>query len=314
MAVVDNRLLEAHNKQYQSTVVELLARNKGGYLKRKTKHQNCKGNESTFFNTVGGIIVNRTGNFADGNFTEVSGNFVKGLGNTDFAIKKIEVKPVPIYAGTYVHETEYDKTLINIDQTIVAGHVDALAVEEDLDVLKALCQGLKSGFARPVPSANIIGDKAVALTVDSYIKAIEMARLILGTGENISIIANKKDIIELKMSENYMGMSKEYGHYFGERAVGDTRFATCELITWRDDLLDVALAHADGGALTDTATVGRIMVMVDNRALCSASWNESIKTGITYHPDRSEYLLKATIDVGASILDPRAIFVIQFKK
>ncbi|MGL5190445.1 MAG: hypothetical protein ACRC7S_12445, partial [Cetobacterium sp.] len=70
----NSKIKPIHQKQYQSTLIELLSRNKGGKLKSRTRVQNCKGNESTFFNTIGGTTINRTGNFLKGNFRVTAGD------------------------------------------------------------------------------------------------------------------------------------------------------------------------------------------------------------------------------------------------
>ncbi|MGL5751652.1 MAG: phage capsid protein [Paraclostridium sp.] len=306
----NSKIKPIHQKQYQSTLIELLSRNKGGKLKSRTRVQNCKGNESTFFNTIGGTTINRTGNFLKGNFRVTDG--ASKAENLAYQMDRIEVAPVPVYAGNWVHETHYLKTVLNIEQAICNAQTDQLGVEEDIEILKAIGAGLQSGADAKikVPTANIYGVTTEALTLKNFVTAMEVARLMLGTGERLTIIANKKDIATLRTSENYAGLSAEMKSYFGEQTVAGENIATGNIVTWRDDLLDGALTLA---GTTDTATVGRMIVMVE-KSVGVATWYDTVEAKITYHSDLSEYLLKSNISVGASIIDPRGIFVIQFKK
>ncbi|MGL5798440.1 MAG: phage capsid protein [Cetobacterium sp.] len=306
----NSKIKPIHQKQYQSTLIELLSRNKGGKLKSRTRVQNCKGNESTFFNTIGGTTINRTGDFLEGNFTLVDGS--KTAENLGYQMDRIEVAPSAIYAGNWVHETHYLKTVLNIEQAICNAQTDQLGIEEDIEVLKAIGAGLQSGANAQikVPAANIYGTTTEPLTLKNFVTAMEVARLMLGTGERLTIIANKTDIATLRTSENYAGLSAELKSYFGEQTVAGENMATGNIVTWRDDLLDGALTLV---GTTDTETVGRMIVMVE-KCVGVATWYDTIEAKITYHSEKSKYLLKSNISVGASIIDPRGIFVIQFKK
>ncbi|MGL4999548.1 MAG: hypothetical protein ACRC5T_11315 [Cetobacterium sp.] len=307
------KITPVHQKQYQSSVITLLARNKGGKLKQRCQTQNCKGNESTFFNTVGGTTISRTGNFLAGNFTDATSGAVKGAENVSYQLQRIEVTPKPIYAGNFVHETHYDKTMVNLDQVITEVQMDALGVEEDKEVLLAIGRRMATAAARPVPAANYYGKKAEALTLENFVTAMEIARLMLGTGERLTIIADKAAIAKLRTANEFAGLSAEMQSYFGVQTPGNENIATGNIVTWRQDLLDAALADATGAALTDTATVGRIIIMVE-KAVGVANWNDTVEAGIHYQSQQSEYLLKAKIDIGCEVLDPQGIFVIEYLK
>lgn len=302
-----------YQKQYQDSVVELLSRNKGRKLRDRCRVQNCKGSESTFFNTVGGTQISRTGNFLKGNFTDTSSGAVVGAENVDYTLQKIEISPAPIYAGNWVHENEYNKTMVNLDAVITQVQVDTLAIEEDKEVLYAMCRGLKTGYARPIPPENFFGEVDEALTLESFVEAVEIARMILGMGEYISIIGNKMDIVSLKLSNSFTALNEDFKTYFEPQTAGKEGFATGNIITWRKDILDECLASSLGGALTDTDTVGRILIAVD-KAVGLATWYDTIEARIDYFPAQSEYLLKSNVSIGTELIDPQGIFVIQFAK
>lgn len=310
--MADAKLNPSFQKKYQQSVIELLARNKGGKLKSRARVQNCKGNESTYFNTIGGTQISRTGDFLKGNFLAASGTSINGAENHTYQLAKIEVAPKPIYAGNFVHETDYNKTMVNLDQVITEAQVDALGVEEDKEILLAIARRMRTGATRPVPAKNYYGDKATPLTLDAFVRAMEIARLMLGTGERLTIIADKGAIADLRTSDNFAGLNAEMQAYFGTQTVGGDNIATGNIITWRQDLIASALADATvGGAFTDTATVGRIIIMVE-KAVGVASWNESIDAKISYQDTLSAYLLKSSMDIGAEVLDPEGLFVIEY--
>lgn len=300
--------------KYQTGVIESFARNKGSDLQNRCVVQNCTGDKETVFNKVGAVTVNETGQFGEGNFTVVNGTVVKLTENTGYELTTITVAPKSIYAGNFVNEDDYNKTMINLDQVIINAQVDALNIARDKKIVKAIAKGLTENDADLlIPATNKYGDKAVALTADMFVEAMEIARLMLGTGERLTIIADKSAIAKIKMDKTTTVLSQDFKEYFGLQTAGATNLATGSIITWRADILDECISAADGGAAADTATVGRMFVLVD-KTVGIATWSDSVTGQITYHSEKSQYLLKSKISVGATILDPYGIFVIEYLK
>ena len=282
----DARILPVHRKEYQNSVIELMSNNYGGKLRKWCIVQNCKGNTSTIFNTVEGTEINRTGDFNKGRFVGGTGN--QETENNDFKFGTVEVSPAPIYAGNWIHETQYEQTMVNIDSAVSETQVRTLGVEEDKDIIKAM----KEVELAPT---HKFGDKAKPLTLKTFVEAIDWARLFLGTGTPIAILANKKDIAALRTEDGFKALSADYAQYFGVQKPGTDDIATGELITWRHDLLEE----------------GEMYFLAD-RVMGLATWNDNIGTSINYFSDKSKYLLKAWTSLGVKNLDKLGVFKLEF--
>lgn len=284
----DARIKDIHRKDYQNAVIELMSNNSGGKLRKWCIVQNCKGNTSTIFNTVEGTEINRTGDFEQGRFVGgTNGN--QETENVDFKFGTVEVAPAPIYAGNWVHETQYDQTMINIDSAIAETQVRSLGVEEDKDIIKAI-------KAVEFATNHKFGESSNPLTLKTFVEAIDWARLFLGTGTPIAIIANKSDIVKLRTEEGFKALSADYAQYFGVQKPGTEDIATGELITWRHDLLEP----------------GEMYFLAD-RVMGLATWNDNIGTSISYKDDKSKYLLKAWTSLGVKNLDKLGVFKLEFQ-
>ena len=284
----DARIKDIHRKDYQNAVIELMSNNSGGKLRKWCIVQNCKGNTSTIFNTVEGTEINRTGDFEQGRFVGgTNGN--QETENVDFKFGTVEVAPAPIYAGNWVHETQYDQTMINIDSAIAETQVRSLGVEEDKDIIKAI-------KAVEFAITHKFGESSNPLTLKTFVEAIDWARLFLGTGTPIAIIANKSDIVKLRTEEGFKALSADYAQYFGVQKPGTEDIATGELITWRHDLLEP----------------GEMYFLAD-RVMGLATWNDNIGTSISYKDDKSKYLLKAWTSLGVKNLDKLGVFKLEFQ-
>lgn len=284
----DTRIKDVHRKQYQNSVIELMSNNAGGKLRKYCIVQNCKGNTSTIFNTVEGTAINRTGDFEQGRFVGgTNGN--QETENNDFKFGIVEVAPAPIYAGNWVHETQYEQTMLNIDSAISETQVRSLGVEEDKDIIKAI-------KAVSLEATHKFGNSTTPLTLKTFVEAIDWARLFLGTGTPIAILANKKDIAKLRTEDGFKALSSDYAQYFGTQKPGTEDIATGELITWRHDLLE------DGE-----------MYFLADRVMGLATWNDNIGTSISYKDEKSKYLLKAWTSLGVKNLDKLGVFKVEFK-
>ena len=284
----DARIKDIHRKDYQNAVIELMSNNSGGKLRKWCIVQNCKGNTSTIFNTVEGTEINRTGDFEQGRFVGgTNGN--QETENVDFKFGTVEVAPAPIYAGNWVHETQYDQTMINIDSAIAETQVRSLGVEEDKDIIKAI-------KAVEFATTHKFGESSNPLTLKTFVEAIDWARLFLGTGTPIAIIANKSDIVTLRTDDGFKALSADYAQYFGVQKPGTEDIATGELITWRHDLLEP----------------GEMYFLAD-RVMGLATWNDNIGTSISYKDDKSKYLLKAWTSLGVKNLDKLGVFKLEFQ-
>lgn len=284
----DTRIKDVHRKQYQNSVIELMSNNAGGKLRKYCVVQNCKGNTSTIFNTVEGTAINRTGDFEQGRFVGgTNGN--QETENNDFKFGIVEVAPAPIYAGNWVHETQYEQTMLNIDSAISETQVRSLGVEEDKDIIKAI-------KAVSLEATHKFGNSTTPLTLKTFVEAIDWARLFLGTGTPIAILANKKDIAKLRTEDGFKALSSDYAQYFGTQKPGTEDIATGELITWRHDLLE------DGE-----------MYFLADRVMGLATWNDNIGTSISYKDEKSKYLLKAWTSLGVKNLDKLGVFKVEFK-
>lgn len=305
---------EMYQVQYQTEVIELLARNKGTDLVNRCATQNCKGNEKTVFNRVGAVMINSTGDFTKGNFVRANGTSVDLAENMDYTLDTVEVAPEPIYAGNNIHENQFKQTMINLKDIVVKGQIDALNLERDKKIVKAIAKGISANSADLlIPASNYYGDKTAELTLKSFVEAMEIARLMLGTGQRLTVIADKKAVADLKTAEGFTMLSEDFKQYFGTQSVGGNSTATGSVITWRHDILDECLSASNGGALTDTDTVGRMFVMVEG-VVGIATWGDQVTGRIDYLSQYSKYLLKSSMSVGASILDAGGIFVIEYKK
>lgn len=282
----DARILPVHRKEYQNSVIELMSNNFGGKLRKWCVVQNCKGNTSTIFNTVEGTEINRTGDFNQGRFVNGQNQETE---NNNFQFGTVEVSPAPIYAGNWIHETQYEQTMVNIDSAVAETQVRTLGVEEDKDIIA----GIK---AVEIASTHKFGNAAEELTLKTFVEAIDWARLFLGTGTPIAIIANKGDIAKLRTSDGFKALSADYAQYFGIQKPGTDDIATAELITWRHDLLEP----------------GQMYFLAD-RVMGLATWNDNIGTSINYFSDKSKYLLKAWTSLGVKNLDKLGIFKLEFK-
>lgn len=284
----DARILPIHRKQYQNSVIELMSNNSGGKLRKYCIVQNCRGNTSTIFNTVEGTEINRTGDFEQGRFVGgTNGN--QETENNDFKFGTVEVAPAPIYAGNWVHETQYEQTMLNIDSAISETQVRSLGVEEDKDIIKAI-------KAVELEATHKFGSSESPLTLKTFVEAIDWARLFLGTGTPIAILANKKDIAKLRTEDGFKALSSDYAQYFGVQKPGTDDIATGELITWRHDLLQP----------------GEMYFLAD-RVMGLATWNDNIGTSISYKDEKSKYLLKAWTSLGVKNLDKLGVFKVEFK-
>ena len=284
----DARIKDIHRKDYQNAVIELMSNNSGGKLRKWCIVQNCKGNTSTIFNTVEGTEINRTGDFEQGRFVGgTNGN--QETENVDFKFGTVEVAPAPIYAGNWVHETQYDQTMINIDSAIAETQVRSLGVEEDKDIIKAI-------KTVELATTHKFGSSSNPLNLKTFVEAIDWARLFLGTGTPIAIIANKSDIVKLRTEEGFKALSADYAQYFGVQKPGTGDIATGELITWRHDLLEP----------------GEMYFLAD-RVMGLATWNDNIGTSISYKDDKSKYLLKAWTSLGVKNLDKLGVFKLEFQ-
>lgn len=284
----DARILPIHRKQYQNSVIELMSNNSGGKLRKYCIVQNCKGNTSTIFNTVEGTEINRTGDFEQGRFVGgTNGN--QETENNDFKFGTVEVAPAPIYAGNWVHETQYEQTMLNIDSAISETQVRSLGVEEDKDIIKTI-------KAVELEATHKFGSSEAPLTLKTFVEAIDWARLFLGTGTPIAILANKKDIAKLRTEDGFKALSSDYAQYFGVQKPGTDDIATGELITWRHDLLEA----------------GEMYFLAD-RVMGLATWNDNIGTSISYKDEKSKYLLKAWTSLGVKNLDKLGVFKVEFQ-
>lgn len=314
MAVGNASITEVDQIQYQQAVIESLARNKGTALMERCIVQNCKGNKETVFNRVDGVAISETGNFAEGNFTSTAAARLDLTENVDYTLGTITVKPSSIFAGNYVHEDQYNQTMVNLDQVIIQAQIDALNIARDKRIVKAIAKGIQENDAYLlIPQDNYYGDATTELTATAFVEAMEIARLMLGSGERLTVISDKSAIAKIKMDKDFTVLSQDFKDYFGFQTPGSTNMATGSIITWRHDILDECMAAADGGNLTDTATVGRMLIMVE-KAVGIATWGDSVSGSISYHDTISKYFLKSKISIGASLLDPYGIFVIEYKK
>ncbi len=331
----DARILPIHRKQYQNSVIELMSNNSGGKLRKYCIVQNCRGNTSTIFNTVEGTEINRTGDFEQGRFVGgTNGN--QETENNDFKFGTVEVAPAPIYAGNWVHETQYEQTMLNIDSAISETQVRSLGVEEDKDIIKAIKAVeleathklhetqyeqtmlnidsaisetqvrslgveedkdiIKAIKAVELEATHKFGSSEAPLTLKTFVEAIDWARLFLGTGTPIAILANKKDIAKLRTEDGFKALSSDYAQYFGVQKPGTDDIATGELITWRHDLLEA----------------GEMYFLAD-RVMGLATWNDNIGTSISYKDEKSKYLLKAWTSLGVKNLDKLGVFKVEFQ-
>ena len=281
----DARITPIHRKQYQDSVIELMSINTGGQLRDWCIVQNCQGNTSTIFNTLEGTEISRTGDFNEGRF--VTGEN-KESENNDFQFNTIEVAPKPIYAGNWIHETQYDQTMINIDGSVSKIQVTALGVEEDKDIIEAV-------NAVKVDAANKFGDASTALSLKTFTEMIDIARMFLGTGVRIAILANKADVARLRTDAGFAALSSDYAQFFGVQKAGTDDIATGKIITWRHDLI----------------ASGKMLIIAD-KVFGLATWNDTIGTSISYKDEKSKYFLKAWTSLGVANLDPMGVFVYEF--
>ncbi len=331
----DTRIKDVHRKQYQNSVIELMSNNAGGKLRKYCVVQNCKGNTSTIFNTVEGTAINRTGDFEQGRFVGgTNGN--QETENNDFKFGIVEVAPAPIYAGNWVHETQYEQTMLNIDSAISETQVRSLGVEEDKDIIKAI-------KAVSLEATHKFGNSTTPLTLKTFVEAIDWARLFLGTGTPIAILANKKDIAKLRTEDGFKALSSDYAQYFGTQKPGTEDIATGELITIAilANKKDIAKLRTEDGfkALssdyaqyfgtqkpgTEDIATGELitwrhdlledgeMYFLADRVMGLATWNDNIGTSISYKDEKSKYLLKAWTSLGVKNLDKLGVFKVEFK-
>lgn len=281
----DARILPVHRKQYQDSVIELMSINTGGKLREWCVIQNCKGNTSTIFNTLEGTEISRTGEFNEGRFV-TSDN--KESENNAFQFNTIEVSPSPIYAGNWIHETQYDQTMVNIDASVSKIQVNALGVEEDKDIIAAIEKV-------EVATENKFGDATTALSLKTFTEVIDIARMFLGTGVRIAILANKFDVARLRTDAGFAALSSDYAQFFGVQKAGTDDIATGKIITWRHDLIES----------------GKMLIIAD-QVFGIATWNDTIGTSISYKDEKSKYFLKAWTSIGVANLDKLGVFKYEF--
>lgn len=282
----DSRISPVHRKQYQDSVIELMSVNYGGKLREWCIVQNCEGNSSTIFNTIEGTAISRTGDFEEGRFVGGTGN--QETENVDFQFGTIEVSPKPIYAGNWVHETQYHQTMLNIDSSISKTQVTALGIEEDKDIIKAIKEV-------SIDEKNKFGNSAKPLTLKTFTEAIDYARMFLGTGTRIAILANKTDIAKLRSENGFAALSSDYAQFFGVQKPGSEDLACGRIITWRHDLLEE-----------------NEMYFLADQVMGLATWHDNIGTSISYKDEKSKYLLKAWTSIGVKNLDKLGIFKLEF--
>lgn len=235
-----------------------------------------------------------------------------GYSGTAGTKEKYSVSPRAIYAHEQVAWDEMQKSMLNADSNFMRGFGNALALKEDIEIMKAIeAAGDKvpdrtptGGDAKVINDPlNLVGFKqncflAVANTdTTNVMESTGSVALIMDTVEYATLMPTGGD-------EGVMLSSSDFKIYQNANGVMTTRLFGCDIITYKRF---TASAKTNWGSRTGVVKPGELYWIPKN-TVGFVEWSGGTMSHSEYVPgnqDQYQFMVRKT--VGAICIEPESI-------